>query len=327
MKKGTIQKHIARYEREMTDGILPPGRPSVLTSEQIQPIIERISAEYYAKQIVTYPMIAQWIEEEYQVQVPADTIGAILRRTKATQSVLAPIMDEKRYECDPDSIDDYFEELERLCTRKPACLVANLDEMGYLESQDTRKQWCIIPSDAETQSVRVPVDRQKRRISILQCIFADGTKLRPAVVVPRKTGERELLDLGILPTHCLVYWQENGFMTSDIFIDWTFKELIPAFQERIEEVHQRNEEGELELTDDECRGLLICDGLKQHFTDYVEDIAFENCIDLLELPSHSSDQTQPCDLCIFAVCKTIMPSAGAEGENLTLFRLLLFRFV
>ena len=104
-------------------------------------------------------------------------------------------------------------------------------------------------------------------------------------------------------------------MTSDIFLDWVLKELVPEFHRRIEQVLHLDAELGIGLTDDQRRGLLIMDGLKQHFTDYIEDITFENCVDLLQLPSHSSDQTQPCDLCVFAVCKTLVNKALGDGTH------------
>lgn len=312
---GTVHKHVTRHLREVREGPRGAGRPPLLSKEELRPILDRITERYYAKEIVTYPMIAEWIDELYSKRISPNTIGAMLKKLDETQSVEAPVMEDKRYECDTESIDIYFRELARLVDGKPAMLVANLDEMGYMESQDKHAQTVIIPKDADPRTVRVPVDRSSRRFTILQCIFADGTSARPAVVVPRKTGDQELLDLGIYPTHCLIYFQENGFMTSEIFLDWTLKELVPEFQRRIERVLHLDVELQLGLTDEQRRGLLIMDGLKQHFTDYIEDITFENCVDLLQLPSHSSDQTQPCDLCVFAVCKTLIDRAIGDGVH------------
>lgn len=57
----------------------------------------------------------------------------------------------------------------------------------------------------------------------------------------------------------------------------------------------------------ESHCLLLMDSLKQHLTDYIEDEAWSHMIELLPLPPHSSGQTQPLDLVIFASTKSIMP--------------------
>ena len=316
VSRGTIHNQIQRFHREVASGgPHRTGRPSVLSEDQVKLVIEKISSDYYNKELCTYPLLTQWLEEEHDIHILPDTLGSIIRHHQDVQAVLAPVMEDKRYDCSREAIDDYFEQLSSLANDKPACLICNLDEMGYLESQDRRKQVCIVPAGVDPKTVRVPIDRQKRRMTILQCVFADGTKLKPAVIVPRKTGERELLDLGIVPEHCLLYYQENGFMTSDIFMDWADAVLFPEYVKRLDNVSSLNSEYDLGLEDDQIRGLVIMDGLKQHFTDYFEDECFVNCIDILDLPSHSSDQTQPCDLCLFAACKNLMPGVSSDGQQ------------
>lgn len=316
VSRGTVHNQIQRFRRETASGgPRPSGRPPVLSPEQMQLVIEKISTDYYNRELCTYPSLSRWLEEEHGLSILPDTLGAIIRSHQECQAVLAPVMEDKRCECSTEAIDEYFEEFARLANDRPASLICNLDEMGYLESQDRRKQVCIVPAGIDPRTVRIPVDRQKRRLTILQCVFADGTKVKPAVVLPRKTAERELLDIGIVPEHCLLFYQENGFMTSDIFMSWADQVLFPELERRIEQVADLNREYELGLDEEQIRGLLVMDGLKQHFTDYFEDECFVNCIDILELPAHSSDQTQPCDLCLFAACKRMMPSVHADGEQ------------
>ena len=181
----------------------------------------------------------------------------------------------------------------------PANLVANLDDMGYAEYSDVNSMKIVIPEWAKEGNI--PMERMKKRITILHCIFADGSYLKPLIVVPRKTIEKELYDIGITPDKAMICYQENGFIDSISFLCWASNVFFPEIEKRLEA--HRKEDPYFDRS-----AVLILDELKQHFTDYFEDECFAFNVDLAVIPSHSSDQVQPLDLLLFSLAKRVKPN-------------------
>ena len=307
LSRGTVYNHIHRFEKEQKiGGQSPQGRPPRLSTEVMVDMQRKISDDYAAHIPCTYHNLARWLYDTHCIEITPDVLRHIVKREQSLKVVKAVPMEDKRVLCDTEDIDSYLEALQAMGNNRPACLVANLDEMGYLEYQDQTSQVVVVPEYHKGKNVQLMVDRSKRRMTILQCIFADQTTAPPLIVLSRKTVEKELYDFGLTPDKCMFAYQENGFITTDIFMEWSTKFLIPEFHNRISRFN-----GE----DVEARGLLLMDGLKQHFSDFFEDECFIHDIDILELPAHSSDQTQPLDLCIFAACKKIMPRCISDGAT------------
>lgn len=307
--RGSVYNHIQRYYKEKQQGINPAGRPSVLSNEIKESLNHKIADDYSNHIPCTYASLSEWLEQTYNIVIIPDTLGSIIRKDQNFKVVKASTMEDKRVLCSVDSVDSYFNLLNAAIFNKPACLIANLDEMGYQEYKDCPKQSIIVPSWVDEKTAQISVDKTKRRMTILKCIFGDGTSIPPLIIISRKTLDKELYDKGYTPDKCMFAYQNNGFITSDIFMIWAMKFLIPEFIRRVEELIKYN------LDPNDLRGILLMDGLKQHFTDFFEDECFINGIDIIELPAHSSDQTQPLDLCIFAACKKILPRCLSDAET------------
>ena len=307
LNRGTIYNHLQRFRKEQEEGPMPRGRPQKLPPEIILELEKKIVEDYASHMPSTYASLTDWLHRVYGLEITPDVLGAIIRRQQTLKTVKARPMEDRRVLCDQDAIDDYLDELKRMVNDRPACLVCNLDEMGYLEYQDTPVQTVVVPEFHKGGDMPLMVNRCKRRMSILTCIFADQTTAVPLVVLSRKTIEKELYDFGFTPEKVMFAYQENGFVTTDIFLEWAMTYLIPEYKRRMTVFHDKGIRGP------QTRGIIIMDGLKQHFSEYFEDECFIHGIDILELPSHSSDQTQPLDLCVFASCKRVMPRCVSDG--------------
>ena len=309
VNRGTVYNHIQRFRKELEAGVNPRGRSRKLTPEVMRELEKKVAEDYASHNPSTYASLSQWLTHNYGIDITPDVLGAILRREENLKVIKAKPMEDGRVLCDPDAIDDYLDLLKLMVTDRPACMVANLDEMGYLEYQDMPVQTVVVPSFHKGSEMPLMVSRTKRRMSILVCIFADQTTAVPLVVLSRKTVEKELYDFGMTPEKVMFAYQENGFVTTEIFQEWAIRYLLPEFGRRRQTFH------DVPIAEEKSRGLIVMDGLKQHFSDYFEDECFTRGIDILQLPAHSSDQTQPSDLCIFASCKKIMPRCSSDGRN------------
>lgn len=256
---------------------------------------QKIINDYNEYLLCTYALLAKWLYFTYDVEITTDTLGAIIRRDQHIKPIIGTPMEDTRVNASPQEICNYYTELEELVTGLPVDLVANLDEMGYSEFTDARKMTMVVPSWAPNDDV-FPLDRTKKRITILHCIFVDGSSIPPLIVIPRKTIEKELLDAGLIPSKCILIYQKHGFIDTEAFLHWSTEFLIPEFRKRIE-AHCDSDPSF------DRGGVLIIDGLRQHYCEYFEDEAFYNRISPIQLPAHSSDQTQPLDLLLFSISK------------------------
>jgi hypothetical protein len=110
-------------------------------------------------------------------------------------------------------------------------------------------------------------------------------------VIPRKSVERELFECGFTPAVVSLVWQENGFCTGMLFEEWCFTVFLPDVLAQRERLGHGGP------------AFLIPDGFSGHSTEAVEEAFLQYGVVLIVLPPHSSDQTQPLDLDIFATRK------------------------
>ena len=99
-------------------------------------------------------------------------------------------------DCDPEEINDYFDHLESaLDSSIPAPFIINIDQSGFQEWADKRNLVVVVPAEVTQDEIKIPVARTTKRAPILVGIAADGSTITPAVIVPRKTIEMELLKM------------------------------------------------------------------------------------------------------------------------------------
>jgi hypothetical protein len=104
-------------------------------------------------------------------------------------------------------------------------------------------------------SVPVPVDRHSKRSTLTACIAADGSRMKPFVIVQRATAEAELKHYGYEPSNVFLVSRENAFMTTRLFELWAREVFFPAIEVRRTEFQYTG------------RVLLLLYGLGSHHTD------------------------------------------------------------
>jgi hypothetical protein len=145
-------------------------------------------------------------------------------------------MEDNRLQVTNKQILEYFVALYSIVNGIPAHFVMNMDEMGHQPDADAdadaKDTTCLVPSTHPEATVNYPVSRVGKRITLLACIFADGSFIRPTLVIPRKTFGDELLLHGYTPEKVEIYSQGKGYVDQDIFEDWTKDTLVLELQRR-----------------------------------------------------------------------------------------------
>jgi hypothetical protein len=127
---------------------------------------------------------------------------------------------QDRVNCDPHKIQTFFEGLKHYVEELPSAFIFNLDESGFQEWADRRKRTVIVHAIYQESEVACPIDRATKRSSLLVCIAADGTYLKPLLLLPGKTIEPEVLEQGISESMCKMVYQEHGFISTALFEQW-----------------------------------------------------------------------------------------------------------
>jgi hypothetical protein len=232
------------------------------------------------------------LEETFQKIINIDTIRHLVHKLHEFKIIDGIPMEAARVFADPNPIDLYYEHLESILIDFPAALVINLDETGHQDWTDANTEKVIVPLSYKSNKFTLPIDRQAKRATLLAAITAAGDALKPLIIVPRHTCEQELYEIGFTPQSVLYAEQENGFITAELFNYWAEEVLFPYIERTRKE---------LEYTGD---AIVILDGCTAHTNDLFQDNASYNGVELVFLPAHTSDQTQPLDLGIFGTQKS-----------------------
>jgi hypothetical protein len=166
-----------------------------------------------------------------------------------------------------------------------------MDEMGHQEWADRHNKICYVPSVHSEEHVYVPVSRLGKRIALVASVAADGSYLKPFVIIPRKTVDADLPFTGLTKEKLIVYSQPKGFITTEISDAWFEETFLPELRARRV---SRAYDGQ---------AVLILDGCTAHSSPNVERLCAANNVILFPLPLHSSNQLQVLDVSLFGVMK------------------------
>lgn len=298
VSKATVTKHYQRY--------LAPrqkiGRPLCVDQASWEQFREFVLQRFGERSPVTTEDAILFLAEQFNVHLLPNTLRQKVRSDRELKLIKGIPMEKQRLECDITEIQSYFALLSENVDDVPAPFVFNLDESGFQDWADRRERTVIVPSTCSDDRIGMPIDRATKRSSLLLCIAADGTWLKPLLILPRKTIEKELLEEGINEQLAQFVYQENGFITTQLFTNWCEQVFFPELQQRRERYHYGG------------RAVLLMDGLTCHGSDDVEDLCLDNHCFIQFLPPHSSDQVQPCDIGIFGPMKANITRVNPAAE-------------
>jgi hypothetical protein len=267
------------------------GRPPLLTEEAYEMTKKLVFESFEKRDPITISFLVTQISYFFNIQVSANTMWHIVHRMPDVKVVIGTPMEAKRIMVDPAEIDAYFEELSVILRDIPRELVINMDEAGCCEYVDSRIERVIVPASYEGETIRIPVDRAGDRATLVGAIAAGGERLKPIIIVPRKTIEKELRLWGYDADQVTFVFQENGFINIPIFELWVRSVLIPYVMWQRQKLNYWG------------TALLLLDGCKCHKLQGVEAELQAHRILVKPLVPHASDQIQPLDLGIYGLFK------------------------
>jgi hypothetical protein len=297
LKGGTVRKHWQKYKKQLNADLVR-GRKSILSVDQMTSVVNFLRSSFEKGEPATIVEACRFIRDEFGIEVIPNTLQHALARDGRTKPLPAHPMEDSRMAVTIEQIEHYFDWITEALTGTPAHFVFNMDEMGHQDWADAHTKICYVPSELAAAHISYPVSRKGKRITLIACIAADGSFLRPALVISRKTFEDELMLFGYTEEKIDIYDQPKAYIDRDIFITWLSDTFVPEVAVRREKY---NYSGPV---------FLIMDNCTSHSGDDFEEMCTENGIIPILIPPHSSNQLQMLDLSIFGVTKRYIARAN-----------------
>jgi hypothetical protein len=238
---------------------------------------------------MSYAELLNELDLEFGIVLLPDTLRHIIARLPFCKTVAGIPQDASRVECDESEIDAFYAQLEQIITSVPACVIYNVDEVGFDSWVDATRTSVIVPADYQGDQIAMPVTRSDARATMVACIAANDRSLKPLIVIPRKSVEAELFECGFTPDCCAIHSQPNVFMTTALFEEWFLTIFIA------DTLDQRRRLGYAGMV------FLIHDGFSAHMSEAIEEACIYYGVQMLKIPAHPSDQVQPLDVGLFAL--------------------------
>ena len=270
------------------------GRPKLLSEEIMNSMENYIIEQYNMSRPVMFNNLLSYFEKEHKICLLPNTLYQIINKSKNLKKVKAKPMECERVEFNETEMLQYFNVLESLINGIPSSLIVNIDESGFQSWCDAHNDIAIVPIEHQTNEVFFSIDRSEKRSTLIAGIAANGNSLKPLIIIPRKSFEIELYEVGYTQETCILVHQENGYINTTIFFEWIHRILIPYFETERKKINYQG------------YAILLMDGCSSHKTNDIEEILFDNGIIVQYLPAHTSDQVQPLDVGIFHVLKQAM---------------------
>ena len=276
-------------------GTKPPHRPSLLNDDELKILKKEIKNSFASKKWLRYDEIFDIIEEKFDICAKQNSLRVHLSHyLKDIGKVITAVpIEDKRHAVPEEEIDRYFEKLAEILPLIDYRFCYNLDETGEDEYVDAREVKVYVPVDFEGSKTTIPVSRVAKRFTIVHSICTDGSYLPLYIIIPRKTLDMDFFYLYDLE-QVKIQYQEKGFINEKLFQDYFYNLFIPNLLRK------------RQMTQYYGPALLIMDNLLVHKKvvgcEPKDSYKFlqEYNLHVLFLVPHSSDQTQPLDLGIFA---------------------------
>ena len=144
---------------------------------------------------------------------------------------------------------------------------------------DTNAYLVIVGSDFPGKAISIPVKRESKRSSLIHCIAADGTALKPLLIIPRKTIDSIANCNNVLIKRS----QEKGFANTELIKLWLKRIFFPEVARRKAEERNRSSYN--------GHAVVILDGFSCHKKALDEYNPDEMGIKVVFLVPHSSHLT------------------------------------
>ena len=252
-----------------------PGRPTVLNAEEEQFIVNKllISAEwgYPLDRIELRLIVKSYLDSKGRKEVRfkndfpnVDWVSGFLKRHSRITARVCQNVKSVRSKVDENTINNFFDQIERTLDGVPAANNVNYDETNLT---DDPGKTTVLTRKGAKRADRI-LDTSKQSTSIMMTVTANG-KLLPPYVVYKATHLHDTWCQGG-PDGCRYNRTKSGWFDGDTFEDWF--EKVPFRY----------------LSKQQGKKVVIGDNLASHLSVKVIEMCEANNIAFVFLPPNST---------------------------------------
>lgn len=268
------------------------GRIASLSPGDINTVIGWVNMSINPPDPLTYEDLVGKIKKELGKDVTREALRKALARTKAVKCIQATPMEEARLNMNENEVARYETQAEALLQNVNPAFVFNMDETGIQAFADARKLQVVVPVDFEAGQINYPAKRSSQRSTLVSCIAADGTRVRPMLIIKQLNITQELRKRLWTEDKVVFKHTPTTFITRELFEDWFQSVFLPEVLERRRRFVLPSQPA-----------FLVLDQCRSHSSAVVDELCSLNNIIFIKLAPHSSHIYQPLDRCLFGVLK------------------------
>jgi hypothetical protein len=137
----------------------------------------------------------------------------------------------------------------------------------------------VVPAAHHDDYVYMPVSRAGKRITLMTCIAADRSAIKPQIIIPRKTIDDDLVLTGLTPEKVAVRSQPKGYAWAQLFDDWFSSIFLPELAAR-------------RVADNyDGSAILLLDNCTAHQSLLFTQLCDEHAVRACFFPPHSSNRS------------------------------------
>jgi hypothetical protein len=200
-------------------------------------------------------------------------------------------MEIKRVQISLPMLIHWYGQLEEALRNIPRYFIFNMDETGVDDWVDSHDVLVAIPREFRNSETSIPIARRSKRATLTGCIGADGSALKPLLIMSTGSIIEDVEEAGFTADKVLFIYQNHGFMTKLIFKYWCKEIFFPEIKSRRTKF---NYEGTT---------ILLMDQFSGHdYPGFAEDCE-SNGVQARPLILHTSHLAQPLEQIIFSEFK------------------------
>lgn len=270
------------------------GRPRLISDQQSKEIIDEIRTRQLKLHPMTITNLCNFIQEKYNIPCSRRFIRDWISRHKRDVMInFVKPAEKSRAAVKREDIQKFYDQIRELLSETDPALIYNCDETGFSRRITSTKLRAVLCTDAEPEKAVYIQAPDESSVTLLACVNLTGQHLRPYVIVPTKSVNKEILGFVRPNKECVFVCHPKGFSTHAIFVDWFREVFLPKVRRQREKMGCPNK-----------RAVLIFDGFAGHESEALNALAADNHVLLIKIPPHSSHLTQPLDQQVFQTLKS-----------------------
>jgi hypothetical protein len=176
--------------------------------------------------------LTESLPELFDIIITTDTMAKYLRRDKVFTTAIGVPMEQKRLQISHTDLLNWYQELNIVIRNILKYFIFNMDETGLNDWVDSHDYLVAILRQGKYEETSVPVERRCKRATLHACIDADGSSLKPLIVLSTGSIMEEIIEAGYTEDKVVFIYQNHGFMTKKLFKYWAQRIFFPYVAEK-----------------------------------------------------------------------------------------------